>query len=248
MINNDTGDIDSRTMTDTSAVAPKKGVEKLDQSNKDIQRIRTMSFFVEATHKIIDEEGIDAVTVRKVSKLAGYNPATLYNYFENLDYLVGFASIKYLQDYHQSLKEDVEPILDPEQRFLAIWEKFLIYSFEKPKIYQALFFKTPRYSMCDFFDYYFRMFPEELDEHTVDIQRMMKGCQLTSRNMYVLLNVIEARGVQLSSLQIHQMNDLMITVYRGKLSECIDDGWDAEQRAHEVRKTTTYMKILLDLF
>ena len=53
-----------------------------------------MSFFVEAVQKIIEEEGIDAVTIRKVSKLAGYNPATLYNYFDNIDYLVGFASIK----------------------------------------------------------------------------------------------------------------------------------------------------------
>lgn len=206
-----------------------------------------MSYFVNAAQKIIEDEGIDAVTVRKVSKMAGYNPATLYNYFDNLDYLVGFASIKYLQDYHQSLKADVENLTDPEERFLGIWWKFCFYSFEKPKIYQALFFKTPRYTLCDFFDFYFKMFPEELGDHTVDIQRMMKGCHLTSRNLYVLLPVLEARNQKRSTAKIHQINELMITVYRGKLAECIEDQWSEAQRAKEVEKTVGYMKALLDL-
>lgn len=206
-----------------------------------------MSYFVEAAHKIIEEEGIDAVTVRKVSKLAGYNPATLYNYFENLDYLVGFASIKYLQDYHQSLKDDVEQITDPEERFLAIWEKFCKYSFERPKIYRALFFKTPRYDLCEFFEFYFKMFPEELDEHTVDVQLMMKGCQLRTRNMYVLEAVMQARKQKLPTARILQINEMMITLYRGKLSECIEDQWTEEQQSREVGKTVNYMKVLLNI-
>ena len=30
------------------------------------------------------EEGIEAITIRKVAALAGYNSATLYNYFANI--------------------------------------------------------------------------------------------------------------------------------------------------------------------
>ena len=220
----------------------------MEVSNKDIQRIRTMSYFVEATHKVIEEEGFEAITVRKVSKIAGYNPATLYNYFENLDYLVGFASIKYLQTYHQSLKDNVEKISDPEERFLAIWQNFCFYSFENPKIYQALFFKTPRYTLCDFFDFYFKMFPEELNQHTVDIQEMMTGCQLQSRNMSVLSLVMETREHKLPVAKIIQMNEMMITVYRGKLSECIEDQWSDKQKAKEVEKTVAFMKALIDLY
>ena len=91
------------------------------------------------------------------------------------------------------------------------------------------------------------MFPEELGEHTFDIQRMMKGCHLTSRNLYVLLPVLEERVQQLSTAKIHEINDLMITVYRGKLAECIEDQWSETQRAKEVHKTVGYMKALLDL-
>lgn len=220
----------------------------MEISNKDIHRLRTMSYFVEATHNIIETEGIDAVTVRKVSKQAGYNPATLYNYFENLDYLVGFASIKYLQDYHKSLKQEVEPLKDPKQRFLAIWEKFCHYSFEKPKIYRALFFKSPRFSLCEIFDFYFKMFPDELGEHTIDIQRMMKGCTLFSRNLFVLQDVVQSKRMRLRPEELQQLNEMMIILYRGKLSACIEDEWSQEEKVRGVKDTVGYMEALLDLY
>ena len=49
--------------------------------NKTIRKKRMRRYFVEAAKKIIQEEGIDGVTLRKVAKGAGYNGATLYNYF-----------------------------------------------------------------------------------------------------------------------------------------------------------------------
>lgn len=44
-------------------------------SNKAIQRKRMIRYFVEATQSIIDQEGIEGITIRKVAKLAGYNSA-----------------------------------------------------------------------------------------------------------------------------------------------------------------------------
>lgn len=42
-----------------------------------IQRRRIMKYYIEATYKIMEEEGIDMVTIRKISDIAGYNSATL---------------------------------------------------------------------------------------------------------------------------------------------------------------------------
>ncbi len=47
-----------------------------------------MTYFIDATNEIIENEGIESVTIRKVANLAGYNSATIYNYFENLDHLI----------------------------------------------------------------------------------------------------------------------------------------------------------------
>ncbi|PKK39475.1 hypothetical protein ABB02_01324 [Clostridiaceae bacterium JG1575] len=219
----------------------------MDQNNKDIQRIRMMSFFVEATQEIIDREGIEGVTARKVAQRAGYNPATLYNYFENLDYLVGFSSIKYLRDYHRSLLEEVEGIKDPEARFLKVWEKFCYYSYHNPKIYRAIFFKTPHYTVCELFQYYFKMFPQELDAHDKDIQAMLQGCTLAARNMTVLVEVLEAGILKpMTREEITQLNEMMISLYRGILTELIEDEISQEQIPHLVEKTMGYLKRLLD--
>ena len=64
----------------------KSKVQNLD--NKELQRKRMITYFVEATCKIIDTDGVEAVTVRKVANLAGYNSATLYNYFDNLNHSI----------------------------------------------------------------------------------------------------------------------------------------------------------------
>lgn len=39
-------------------------------------------YFVDATAEIIEEEGVENVTIRKVADRAGYNSATIYNYFQ----------------------------------------------------------------------------------------------------------------------------------------------------------------------
>lgn len=46
-----------------------------------IRQRRIMAFFVEATEKILKEDGLSGVNIRRIASEAGYNSATLYNYF-----------------------------------------------------------------------------------------------------------------------------------------------------------------------
>ena len=66
---------------------------------KEIQRKRTMTYFINATEELIHEIGINKITLRKVADRAGYNSATLYNYFENLDHLIFYAAMKNIKEY-----------------------------------------------------------------------------------------------------------------------------------------------------
>lgn len=47
-------------------------------------------YFIEATAAIIEEEGYDHITIRKIADKAGYNSATIYNYFSELSHLTFF--------------------------------------------------------------------------------------------------------------------------------------------------------------
>ena len=51
-----------------------------------------MIYFIEATEKLIRSDGVEGLSIRKIASEAGYNSATLYNYFEDLEHLVLFGS------------------------------------------------------------------------------------------------------------------------------------------------------------
>ena len=50
-----------------------------------------MNKFIDAAFSIIETEGVENITIRKVAGIAGYNSSTIYNYFEDLDQLVLFV-------------------------------------------------------------------------------------------------------------------------------------------------------------
>lgn len=60
------------------------------ERKRQLQKKRMMHYFIDAAVQIIDEEGIDGVSIRKVADIAGYNSATLYNYFDDLPHLVSW--------------------------------------------------------------------------------------------------------------------------------------------------------------
>ena len=65
---------------------------------KMIQKTRMVKYFVDATIDIIEKDGYESVTIRKVADIAGYNSETIYNYFDNLEHLLFFASMHYLRE------------------------------------------------------------------------------------------------------------------------------------------------------
>ncbi len=66
--------------------------------NRQEKRKRIMSYFINATIELMEKEGIENLTIRKVAEQAKYNSATLYHYFSNLDELELFASVKCLDE------------------------------------------------------------------------------------------------------------------------------------------------------
>lgn len=65
-------------------------------TNKELQRRRMMGYFIDAATQIIDEEGVEAVSARRVAELAGYSYATIYNYFKDLNDLLWHCVPEYI--------------------------------------------------------------------------------------------------------------------------------------------------------
>jgi len=107
-------------------------------SNKAIQKQRMWQYFINATSEIIDEKGIENVTIREIADKAGYNSATIYNYFQEVSHLVFFAALKHVNRFVEALPEQMEKGDNPLDQYLLSWESFCKHSFNEPDIYYSI--------------------------------------------------------------------------------------------------------------
>lgn len=208
-------------------------------NKKEIQKKRIMSYFIEATNQIIEEEGIDTITIRSVSDIAGYNSATLYNYFKNLDHLVFFASMKYLKEYVLCLPQHIKDAKDPMDKYLRIWQCFCRHSFEKPRIYYTIFFDKFSNSLNDDIKEYYSIFPEELGNPSKDILPMLLGQNIYDRNKAILEFCVSKTSIQKEVIE--EINEMNVLIYHGMLSRILNGQVDYTVD-EAVNKTLLYMK------
>lgn len=211
-------------------------------NKKDIQRKRNMSYFIDATKKIIEEEGIELVTARKVADIAGYNSATIYNYFENLDHLIFFASMQYLKEYVLDLPTYLKQVTNPVEKYIKIWECFSVHSFRNPKIYNLIFFNKLSHNLNDIIKEYYAIFPEELGEQDQEIVPMLLEKNIYIRDMEALRSCVTQGYIQKE--HIYNVNEMSLLMYQGMLQRMINNQTNySEEEA--VSRLVRYIKIVI---
>lgn len=186
---------------------------------KTIQKRRMMGYFIDAARQIIDTKGIEAVSARDVADMAGYNVATLYNYFDDLDHLIFYASLKYLKEYVDDLEKYLKGAKTPIERYVRVWENYCAHAFSKPKIYNAIFFEKYSTSLNHDIREYYSIFPEELGDQEDDIKPMLLGQNIYERNLTLLQPCIK-KGL-VSEDHAAAVNEMILLVYQGLLTRFV---------------------------
>ena len=214
---------------------------------KEIKRKRMMGYFIDAAINIIDEDGIENLTIRKVADMAGYNSATLYNYFENLDHLVCYAAISYLKDYYLTVDEYIKQGSTSCERFVLVWKKFCIHSFKNPKIYKTIFFTRTKQTFAEIFNDYFDIYPHNFGEHNQYTLSMLTKKDIYERNKAILIPMVDDKIIDIKD--VDEINDMVILLYRGALARLIDRlEYEEIDENEEVEKTTGYVKRILEAY
>ena len=101
---------------------------------------RVKQYFAETARKIILEEGVAAVSVRRVAADAGYAYATIYNHFDNLDELLWYARNLLIQDVAENLKSSAKLHLESIDDFKDLFHVYMAYFLARPTVYQFFYF------------------------------------------------------------------------------------------------------------
>lgn len=152
---------------------------------KELKAIRIRRYFIEAAEQIIMDEGAENVTIRKVSTLAGYNSATLYNYFDSLEHLIAFASLKFLKPYTDAVALAVENDTNSMERYIQVFRLFAHYSFSSPEIYYNLFYGKYGKDLAGIIKEYYEMYPNELSGHSGDVLKMLFSGDIFERERFI---------------------------------------------------------------
>lgn len=105
---------------------------------KEIQKQRMMNYFIEGAKKIIREEGIKDLNIRKISDNAGYSHTTLYNYFQNVDEVLIYCIIDFQKECHEFVVSKKHPA-DETDRLKSIVLSITEYFLKNPNVFRLIF-------------------------------------------------------------------------------------------------------------
>ena len=191
-----------------------------------IKKRRVMMYFIEATQELILNEGIENLSIKEIADTAGYNTATIYNYFEDLEELILYSSIDYLKIYLKDLKSEINSNMKAIEMYETIYKVFVHHSFEKPEIFHTLFFGKYSYKLEKIIKKYYEIFPDDITGQTDITKSVLVEGNIHNRDLPVIKQMIkegsileeEAPYIMEAIVRIHQSYLQNILQQREKIS------------------------------
>lgn len=99
------------------------------------------ALILDASRRIVLEDGFSALTMRRVARTIGYSATTLYLYFENREAIVAELGREALDGLAVEL-EKIPPAAPASERLRAYAETYLRYSAAQPDGYRLIFMES----------------------------------------------------------------------------------------------------------
>lgn len=209
----------------------------------DSRRKRIMVTFVEATRDLILSEGVDGLSIRKIANEAGYNSATMYNYFRDLEHLTLFGSVCYLREYVMALASSLKPGMNALERFRTIYHCFNSFAFRNPDIFHNMFFGRYSDMLEDVLQtYYYELFPEELNGLSENICQMLVSGSMQKRDRVIMEELV--REGYVAAEKADALLDLIAALHQNYIYEASIYGDPIDVKSHEVRFSQLFEYLL----
>lgn len=206
------------------------------------QRNQILACFINAASEIMQSEGMDALTLRRVAQKAGYNSATLYNYFKDLDHLTVYASMKYFEDYNRNLSRYLSDEQDDFQRFLFMWRFFCASAFRHPHAYYNLFYGKYSNELGEIILDYYTVFPDEQGDLDESVLEMLHCGSLTERNWRMLRPVLE--GSSFRPEEQERINEIILYCFKELLNQKLQQGAELDNQIL-IERQLDYIHVIL---
>lgn len=188
---------------------------------KGVQRARMWKYFLDAATATIEEEGIDHVTIRKISDRAGFTSSTAYNYFKDLSHLKFFAAMRFTKEYTDELPVYMEKGSNTIEKWLYSWECFCKHSFKEPRIYSVIFKDDLGSSAEDLLDDYYKVYESELINLPEEIRSIIMNNNFSQRSALFIQQAVEEGYMEQADVKL--ISDLTLMVWKGMIDTYLNN-------------------------
>ena len=126
---------------------------------KDLNR----KVYIERALEIIRDEGTEAISIRRMAKEFQCSTTSMYRYFENVEELLYYANLGYLDEYLEELNVHEKEWRDIWDMHIGIWECYCRIAFRYPQAFDIIFFSAASRNLTTAIREYYDMFPERIN-------------------------------------------------------------------------------------
>lgn len=186
--------------------------------HNDLSKRENLIHFIKVTQKLIEEEGLQSVSIRRIGTLSGFHSSTIYLYFKDLNELIMLASIKSFQKYSAEL-EKASNSTDPYENFYAVWECFTESALQYSCVFHNFFFGKYGNDLLTYLNTYYDLFPEEVNKYNMNIESMYFGNNYAERCRTILLPLINDARTRVTESNIEIVNDITVSLTKVMLEK-----------------------------
>ena len=212
-----------------------------ENNEKELLKQQNRIRFIHAAQELIESEGPQKASIRKIAERAGFHNSTIYLYFEDVDQLILLASLKYFNEYSKALSELSTKNLMPSENFMTIWDFFARTIFARPQIFYNFFFGKHSDNLTEIIRQYYELFPEEQDNYTPEIEDMYYWRNIKERCLKVLA-MLKGAGMRVNEENIEMINDISVSYLKYLLEQkCQNPSLDSDILTDKLLKMLKFM-------
>lgn len=198
---------------------------------KSVYKYNTMLKLMSATRSIIEEKNVNSVTIREIASRCGLNSATIYKHFDNLDHLIFYVSMKYIEEYIHAIPTYVKNAQTSVDFFLQSWECFFIYSFKDPDIYYRLYFTNLENDSSNYIEEYYKLFPYDQEKLDDVLSNVLFKKSISERNQ-IVLDLCAKEGYFEKDI-ISELSEIQMYIYESLITRVKKNQIDSEDAMYK---------------
>ena len=172
--------------------------------------------YIRKTQEIIQREGREAASIRRIAREMGCSSACLYRYFKNQEELIYYAELSQLSGYIRRLNEAEKNWKNVWDYYVGIWDCYCREAFRNPEVFHLLFLRPDISGMDVSITEYYEMFPEAVEKTSETFMAMLKQKDFIARDYEICKKCVDAHAISRSNAE--KLNRLVCLQYEGYLT------------------------------